>query len=385
MSTPSILVIGGGVAGLSTALRAAELGATDVTVLEQAHLASGSSGLSAGVFNINATDPLNVEIRIRCRELLDRFEAENGMHLARIGHLRLAKREEQTSLFENTIETQTALGVEPSKLLTPAEIQDLVPDLKTDDLVAGLFNPRDGHMDGPLLCGTIAERAKAAGVDIRQKTRVEAIEKGSSKRHLVKTNNGDHEADIIVNAAGAWADRLGDMLGCPVPLMSQLHEVVRVRIPGSLPYIVPMIQEYIPGYEEAGYMRQDGPDSLIAGLHTYSVLEDMPSENPDDYAQTVRGEYVEAVAAHVTARLPIDTLQFQAGWTGLYPISKDEQFLVGPYDVDPTVIACAGLGGHGLTAGVAVGPLAAEYAVLGGAKSISGAEALLPDRASLRS
>lgn len=384
MSTPSILVIGGGVAGLSTALRAAELGSTDVTVLEQDHLASGSSGLSAGVFNINATDPLNVEIRVRCRELLNKFEAENGLHLARIGHLRLAKLDEQIPLFESTVAAQVALGVEPSRILTPKEIQELVPDLSTEDLVAGLFNPRDGHMDGPLLCGTIGERAKAAGVTIRQKTRVEAIAKGATKRHLVKTDNGDYEADIIVNAAGAWADRIGDMLGCPVPLVSQLHEVVRVRIPGGLPYVVPMIQEYIPGYEEASYMRQDGPDSLIAGLHSYAVLEGLPSENPDDYAQNVREDYIEVVAEHVTARLPIDTLQFQAGWTGLYPVSKDEQYLVGPYDADPTVIACAGLGGQGLTAGVALGPLAAEYAVLGGAKSISGVDSLLPDRPSLQ-
>lgn len=383
MSAPSILVIGGGVAGLSTALRAAELGG-DVTVVEQAHLASGSSGLSAGVFNINATDPLNVEIRIRCRELLGRFEAENDMHLARIGHLRLAKLEEQVPLFEETIETQRALGVEPSTILTREEISGLVPDLRTDDLVAGLFNPLDGHMDGPLLCGVLAERAKAAGATILQRTQVKDVDRGPRKRHRVTTDNGTLDADIVVNAAGAWADRVGDMLGCAVPLMSQLHEVVRVRVPGGLPYIIPMIQEYIPGYEEAGYMRQDGPDSLIAGLHTYSVLEDLPSENPDDYSRTVREQYVEDVAQNVMERLPIDTLQFQAGWTGLYPISKDEQFIVGPYEADPTVITCGGMGGHGLTGGVAVGPLAAEYAVLGHAESISGAEAMLPDRATLK-
>ncbi|MGW4340335.1 NAD(P)/FAD-dependent oxidoreductase [Rhodococcus koreensis] len=385
MRTPSIVVIGGGVAGVSSALGAVELGADNVVLLEKDHLGAASSALSAGVFNINPTDALTTEVRVRARARLDVYERENGLHLARIGYIRLARLKEQLELFEGTIELQKKLGVErPSRVLTPDQILEVYPDVRVDDVFGGLYNPEDGHLDGVLLCTAMAERARALGAVFKQKTTVLGIDPGSTTRFLVRTNNGDYPADVIINAAGAWADRVGEWLGAPTPLTPQVHEVVQIRLPHKLSYSVPMTQEYIPGYEPAAYFRQDGEQTLIAGMHTYDVLDDHAVADPDNYTRKVSDDYVEAVAERVVERLLIDDLGFAPGWTGIYPLSRDGEFIVGPYNDAPGVIACAGLGGHGVNGGVGVGPLAAEYAIFGEARSISGAAAMLPDRQSLR-
>lgn len=382
MSTPSIAVIGAGVAGLSTALRAAELGC-EVTVVERGHPASGSSGLSAGVFNINSTELLQVEVRVQTRGLLDKFERENGLHLARIGYLRLAKNESHVAMFEDVIALQRELGAEPSEIVDPARVKELVPHLRTDDLVAAIHNPRDGHMDGPLLCGVLAERAEAEGATVLHRTRVTGHE-AAAGRHRLLTDDGPVEADVVVNAAGPWAMEVGELLGHPFPLVNQLHEVIKVKLPPAVDYTVPMVQEYIPGEEEAGYFRQDGPDSLIAGMHTYAALDKLGSADPETFQKSVTWDTWEAVAKHVSNRLEVEGLGFETGWTGLYPISADGDYVVGPYEADPTVIACGGFGGQGLTAGVSVGPVAAEWAVYGEPRSLPGAGAWRPDREGLR-
>ncbi len=382
MAAPTVAVIGAGVAGLSTALRAAELGCA-VTVIEREHPAAGSSGLSAGIFNINSTELLQVEVRVQTRELLDRFERENGLHLARIGYLRLAKSKAHVAMFEETIALQRELGVEPSRILDPAQLRELVPHLRVDDLLAAIHNPRDGHMDGPLLCGVLAERAEAEGARVLHKTRVMGHE-AANGRHRLLTDGEPVEADVVVNAAGPWAAAVGELLGHPLPLVNQLHEVIKVKLPPAVDYTVPMVQEYIPGEEEAGYFRQDGPGGMIAGMHTYAALDRLGSADPDDYRHAVTWETWEAVAQHVSDRLEVEGLGFETGWTGLYPIGADGDYVVGPYEADPTVIACGGFGGQGLTAGVSVGPLAAEWAVYGEPRSLSGAVAWRPDRPGLR-
>lgn len=381
MSHPSVAVIGGGVAGLSTALAAAELGC-EVTVLERDRVASGSSSRSAGIFNISSTEPVQVEVRVRTRERLERFERENGLRLERIGYVRLARSDSHIEMFEAVIALQRELGVEPAEIVDTARLRELVPHLRTDDLLGAIYNRRDGCMDGQQLCGVLAERGEAAGARILERTRVTGHEAGAG-RHRLLTDDGPVEADVVVNAAGAWAMEVGELLGHPLPLVNQLNEVIKVKLPPPVDYTVPMIQEYIPGEEQAGYFRQDGPGAMIAGRHTYSALDEDDSADPESFGDSVEWETLEAVERHVGSRLEVEGLSFEPGWAGLYPISADGEYVVGPYGADPTVVACGGFSGQGLIAAVTVGPLAAEWIVFGEPRSLPAATAWLPDRPGL--
>jgi sarcosine oxidase, subunit beta len=381
VKNPSVAVIGAGVAGLSTALGAAELGC-EVTVIERDRPAAGSSSRSAGVFNISATEPLQVEVRVRTRELLERFERESGLHLERIGYMRLARNDSHVEMFEDVIGLQRQLGAEPAEIVDPARLQEIVPHLRTDDVVGAIHSPRDGYMDGPQLCAVLAQRAAGQGAEILTGTRVGGHETVNG-RHRLLTDAGPVEADVVVNAAGPWAMEVGELLGHPLPLVNQVNEVIEVRLPAAVDYPVPMVQEYIPGEERAGYFRQNGPASMIAGMHTYSALEGTASADLETYEEFVAWSTREAVAQHVGNRLQVEGLGFEPGWAGLYPISVDGEYVVGPYEADPTVIACGGFSGQGLTAAVSVGPLAAEWIVHGEPRSLPGAAAWRPDRPGL--
>ena len=181
------------------------------------------------------------------------------------------------------------------------------------------------------------------------------------------TTNGEAESyDIVINAAGPWAGRVGDLLGHPVPLLPQVHEVVQVRLPRELDYVVPMVNLYMPGQAgEALYFRQDGPDSLIAGMHTYAALDHLANADPDNYRSKVSTRTISSKSLRPS---PSDSRSMTSasspGWTGIYPLSPDSKFILGP-ESDPTVVTCAGLGGVGVTMGSIAGATAAEWAIEG--------------------
>jgi sarcosine oxidase subunit beta len=382
MPTPTIAVIGAGVAGSGAARRAAELGA-EVTVLEQDHAGSGSSGRSAGVYNIQTLDPLDVEIRIRARELFFRLERDRDLHLARIGNVRVASHETQLPRLQEVLDLQHRLGAEDSILLDRDGLKSLVPDLRVDDLAGGLLGPNDGHLDGHQLCDALLAEAVDKGATVKTRSKVTAHRVAADGRHALVVNDETLVFDLVINAAGPWAASVGDLLGHPVPLLPQVHEVIQVKLPRTLGYTVPMVNLFMPGQSgEALYFRQDGPDSLIAGMHTYNVLDDVDIADPDNYRARVEEDYLVEVAAALTERFQIDDLGFKPGWTGIYPMSPDTKFILGP-ESDPTVVTCAGLGGVGVTMGAIAGATAAEWAIQGKPTTVPSITTLIPDRPAL--
>lgn len=384
MGNLRVAVIGAGTAGCGCARRAAELGASEVTLIEKQTPAAGSSSRSAGIYNAQALDPLGIEIRLRARELFFRLNGEGKLPLEKIGNMRVGKTAEDMARFEKSIEIQKELGATDAQLLEPSDIKRIIPDLKVDDLAGALFGPNDGQFDGYLQCNALVDEAKSFGARLLSNTEVTGY-KRKGKAHVISTSKGDVECDVIVNAGGAWARRLGDMIGHPALVNPEVHEIIRVRLPHRLSYVVPQTNFYVPGQEgEAVYFRQDGPDSLIAGLHTYDSVNGLFVTDPDQYSPPDGDSYMHEVALQVSERLQIEGLGFKYGWNGLYPLSADGVFQVGPYQSDPSVVVVAGLGGVGVTTGAILGTIAAEWIVLGKPVTVPGADVLLPDRPTLK-
>lgn len=383
MNRPRIVIIGAGTAGSGAAARAAELGA-DVTVIEREGPGSGSSGRSAGVYNYQTLNPLDIEIRIRAKELFLRLERERGLPLAKIGNVRVAFTDEHMDRLAEAMKVQRQLGGMDSLLLDREGLKKLVPDMRVDDLAGGLLGPTDGHLDGYLLCTALLDEAKDKGARVCTGAELTGYRKDGAT-HYLETSKGEFPADIVINAAGAWAGKVGQMLGHAVPLKPQVHEVFLVKLPRDLGYTVPMVNLYMPGQEGEGlYFRQDGPDSLIAGLHTYEAVDGLDAD-PDYYSPPSGDDHLIAVASLLTERMGMDDLGFSHGWFGLYPISADDLFQVGPFEADPSVLVVGGLGGVGVTSGSILGMCAAEWVLTGKPTTVPVSEALRPDRESLRS
>lgn len=380
---PRIAIIGAGTAGCGAARRAAELGAKEIIVFEKKTPASASSGLSAGVFNVQTLNPLDIELRIRSREIMTHLQRTRGLHLARIGVIRFATQQADVKRFEEALEFQRSLGCDDARILDRAEIKKLVPDLQCDDVVGGLYGPNEGHIDGYSYCMAMLEDAKDFGAIVRSNSEIIGYRR-TKDGHWLKTKDGEKQFDVVINAAGAWAGRIGQMLGHPAPVRPDVHEVLIAKLSRSLGYTIPFCNFYVPGQQgESIYFRQDGPDTLVTGLHTYESVPGHAVTDFDYFNPPNSDAYLEAVAEKLYERLPIDDLGIKSGWFGLYPISADDKFMIGPYKADPTVLVVGGLGGVGVTSGGAAGACAAEWAVLGRLYSVPSAEAFLPDRESL--
>lgn len=383
MAAPVVAIVGGGVAGLSTAMHLGRLGAgADVTVFEARHPAAGSSSRSVGDVGVLYEGADELTMRLEALAFFEQVAEEVGLRL--VGGLRVVDDPAHRPRLERAVAAYAERGID-ARLLEPDELLAVVPDLRVDDLAAGLWADRAGHVDGTLLCTAYLERAQADGVTVVARAPVTEVRRGERRRFRLVTARGEHEADVVVNAAGGWSRALGELLGAPAPVVAQRHQVCLARVPGGLSYAMPQFQDSF-GYVDSGrglYLRPESATTFIAGMH-HNYVPGAPSEDPDAYSGAVDPDYVEALATALMERFPgLDDMGLAEGWTGLYPLSPDDRLLVGPYADVPGVVAVTGLGGAGIQTSFTAGRLAAEWIVRGEPSGLRDAARYLPDRAGL--
>jgi sarcosine oxidase subunit beta len=253
-----------------------------------------------------------------------------------------------------------------------------VPDLECEDLAGGLFGPSDGYVDGHSYCSLLADLVRQRGGQVLTSTPLLEARTTPTGRHELVTPHAPIECDVVVNAAGAWAGRIGALLEAPAEVLPQRHQALVAHLPRSLDYVMPSVMDYIPASGELGlYFRHEGPTTLIAGLHTEERLHDIV--DPDDYTRGSEHEFMEELARRLARRLPtLAGARLGGLWAGLYPLGPDGAPVVGPYPDRPSIVAVVGAGGSGLQSSPALGLIAAEWIVHGEPKTIPAAAALAP-------
>ncbi|WP_320670496.1 NAD(P)/FAD-dependent oxidoreductase [Patulibacter defluvii] len=369
-----IAIVGGGAAGMSTAVHAARLGA-HVTVIERQHPGAGSTGLSAGVFTTTYGDPLDVALRVEAAAELERLAAR-GLPVIVNGFLRLAHADDEAERFARAVDEQARQGVRGAALLDPADVGARFPELRSDDVVAALWAPGDAYTDGHVLCSVWADELRERGGRIVRGS-LDGFQPGAP--HRLRSGGVELLADVVVNAAGAWAPAVGARLGHRVPMVIERHQLCFAHLDRDLGYRMPTVMDYAQGSGRLGvYFRHEGERRLLAGLHSNDIGFDV-IDDPDDFRRSCDEPFMEEMAAQLLDRLPGLELGLEEGYAGLYPYSPDGRPIVGPVPGDPTVIVATGGGGVGVNLAPPIGRLAAEWAVLGAAAG-EHAAALLPDR-----
>ncbi len=376
--TPSVVVVGAGALGLSTASQLTARGVTDVTVIERHHVAAASSGLSVGIIETQYLDPLAIEIRVESMRSFVDLERSGELQITHNGYLRLAHRDADMEAFARSVELQRALGITDARLLDRDDLARLVPHMRVDDLAGGLFGPSDGYIDGHLYCEALAAVITASGGRVLQDTELVGCDPLPGDRNRLRTTRGDLECDIVVNAAGGWAGLVGDILGAPVAILPQRHQALMAHLAAPLLYVMPSVMDYVPSSGGFGvYVRDDGPGRLIAGLHTEEVLHDIV--DPDEVRRETGSEYIELVAERLGHRLPgLDDMRLGDVWAGIYPMRPDGRPVVGPHPGRGSVVTVAGAGGSGLQSSPALGRIAADWILDGTSSSIPAATVLRP-------
>lgn len=374
--SPHVIVIGAGSLGLCTAINLAEQGAR-VTVVEAKSIASGSTGRSVGVVGTQFTDPQEILLRRYAMARFARWE-EAGLHFNHIGYLRLARTEAQMALFRESLRMQAEAGFR-TKLYRAEELRRLVPHMDVTGLEGGIFGPDNGFLDPHELCMFLAERLKALGGKVHQYCAVTGVTRQSGGYRL-ETTKGSFEGDVVVNAAGAWAPRVAEMLGQTLHVRPERHEAVLVLLDRPLDYTMPMVMDLVNGEGTGLNFRHEKQGELIAEIHKADAPR---SEDPDTYNEHCEEASKIHLAELLLERLPLlPGARLRRGWAGLYPVTADHRPFVGPIDADePGLVTAAGAGGYGIQLSPVIGQIAADWALHGAAVSTPGVESLAPSAA----
>jgi glycine cleavage system aminomethyltransferase T/glycine/D-amino acid oxidase-like deaminating enzyme len=229
-----VVIIGGGVIGTSVAYHLAQLGWTDVLLLEQGRLSCGTTWHAAGlVGQLRASENGTRLVQYSC-ELYERLEAETGRSAGfrRCGGVTVARTKDRMTQLKRTAATAEAYQLE-CELISPRQAKDRYPILRDDDLEGAIWLPGDGRANPSDLTAALARGARDRGVIIREKTRVTGILTNHREVRGVRTDQGDVEAEVVVNCAGQWAKAVGALCGVTVPLHSAEHfYVVTEQIDG---------------------------------------------------------------------------------------------------------------------------------------------------------
>ncbi|ALG09088.1 NAD(P)/FAD-dependent oxidoreductase [Kibdelosporangium phytohabitans] len=346
-----VVVIGGGVVGVSTAFHLAEAGAA-VTLLERDVLGSGSTSRAAGGVRATFSDPVNIALGLRSLEAFERFGTRPGaeIDLRQHGYLFLLDDPDDVAAFEAGVSLQNSMGV-PSRMISPAEARGLSPFISAEGLVAATWSPRDGHCTPEAVVRGYAVAARRLGATIRQHCTVTGIVVDGGDIVGVRTDQEFIRASTVVCAAGAWSGAIGDMVGVSLPV-KPLRRQIRVTGPLAVPPGLPFTIDFGTTF----YFHAEGPGLLI-GM----------SDPDQEYGFDTRtsDEWLERLGAAAARRAPALTeVGIARGWAGLYEVSPDHNAIIGESSAVSRFLYATGFSGHGFLQGPAVGEVVRDL-VLG--------------------
>jgi dimethylglycine dehydrogenase len=227
-SQAKVVVIGGGVVGVSALYHLAKKGwGDDVVLLEKAELTSGSTWHAAGLLPLFNMSYSVGQVHKYSVNLYRDLEKETGQAVgfAQVGNLRLAMNRDRMDEYYQYAATAKTIGVNV-QFLTPAEVGKLWPLCNIDGLVGAIFHPDDGYIQPADLTQALAKGARARGATIYRNTPALHIEQATSGGWIVKTEKGDITCDHVISATGNYARKTGEMVGLDIPVIPVEHQYI---------------------------------------------------------------------------------------------------------------------------------------------------------------
>src|SRR3954463_16681572 len=279
-TTARAVVIGAGIVGNSLAYHLAELGWTDLVLLDKGPLPNpgGSTGHASNfIFPVDHSKEMTQLTLESVRQY-----REAGV-FTESGGIEVARTEERMQELRRRVASAKAWGIEDVSILTPAEVRELVPYVEESVIIGGFCTPSLGIVDS-LRFGTIArERAQEKGaLSVFANTEVLGIDVEGGRVTGIKTSRGDIATDMIVVCCGVWSPKIARMAGASIPLTPAGHQMIDV---GPVPHFkdtkgvieFPIVRDM----DTNMYERQDGSGLEIGSYAHRPILHD-PEEIPSN-------------------------------------------------------------------------------------------------------
>ncbi len=222
-----VVVIGGGVVGVSTLYHLTKKGWSDVVLLERKELTSGSTWHAAGLLPLFNMSYSVGQIHKYSVALYEGLEAETGqaIGLKQVSNIRLARTQDRMDEYRFYAGVAETIGVEVN-FLTPDQVKEIWPLCETDGLIGAIQHPRDGYIQPADLTQALATGARQGGGKINRGVTVTAIDRTTGGEWRVATDKGDITCEHIVSASGNFARKTGAMVGLDIPVIPVEHQFI---------------------------------------------------------------------------------------------------------------------------------------------------------------
>ncbi|MFN2464559.1 MAG: NAD(P)/FAD-dependent oxidoreductase [Candidatus Dormibacteria bacterium] len=343
-----MLVIGAGAVGCSVAFNLAAKGGKNILVVDRGAIGEGSTGRCAGGVRQQFSTEVNVRIGMLSRRILEDFEARTGAtaDFRQIGYLFVASRQELMDGLRENLEVQRRAGLDDVIEVDATRVADLVPGLRTDDIVGGTFCPSDGIAGPSEVTQGFAHAARRNGVRIIEGLDVTGLAPYAGGWRVV-TSRGEIRAERVVICAGAWSRVIAATAGLEIPVAPYRRHIFVTKPFAGITRNTPMTVDAATSF----YFHPEG-DGVLLGMSD-------PAE-PESFRTDVDWDFLDHLVRHATERFPsLDEAEIMTGWAGLYEMTPDHQPLVGESAAPGLWLVC-GFSGHGFMQAPAIGELAAD-------------------------
>ncbi|HMR63723.1 MAG TPA: FAD-binding oxidoreductase, partial [Anaerolineae bacterium] len=313
----------------------------------------------AGGVRYQFSTEINIRLSQHSLPMLDRFPDEIGQEIDRrkTGYLFLLTRQANVERFKEIVALQHRLGVQ-TEWLTGDEVRRRVPQLKTDDVLAGTNHPEDGLADPNSVVNGYITAARRLGVQSFTDSPVRAIDL-VKRGFSVQTPHGAIACEKIVNAAGPWSSPVSEMVGVPLPVKPVRQQMLTTS---PLPQIQPDFP-FVIDFAQSLYFHREG-EGLLTGMTN-------PNQ-PAGFDESVDEEWEFTHLEAAIARLPLlETAGLQSHWAGLYEVTPDAHPIISAIAEQPGYYVVTGFSGHGFMHGPIAGLLLTEIILDGQAHTLN--------------
>lgn len=373
MHTADVVIIGGGIVGSSIAWHLTTAGCKNVLVVErESSQGKGSTGKSMGGVRAQFSTEVNIQMSLYSIPFYAHFEETLG-HPSGYrgqGYLFAATRESHLAYLRANFERQKALGLETVRLLSAEEIADMLPQLRSDDIVGGSFCSTDGFVDPYSAMTGFMSRAAEQGTNLWKKTEVTGIALDQRGICRVETTRGPVATRIVVNAAGAWAAQVARLAGVELPVQPLRRMLVPSEPFEDFPHSSPMVIDMSNGF----HFRPEGRGFLLAWND--------PEETPG-YKTDFEPAFIEKILTRAADRVPVFenlAVNPKRAWAGLYEMTPDHHAILGPVPGVAGFFLANGFSGHGVMHAPATGKIVADLILRGKTGVVNDAAVLGFDR-----
>ncbi len=357
-----VVVIGGGIAGTSTAYWLATETELSTVLIEKRAIASGSTGDSSAILRHHyGNRPVYSRMAWWSHEFYRSFEDRTGQPLAHRVAPRVAFGTIGTESGDYALDGYDVLRAEgiPVSRYDGDAIASEYPMLDVADCDVAISDDTAAFSDGADAANGFAATARAAGTTVATDTAVTAIETetsgGTDRVTAVSTDDGRIDCEHVVLTAGPWTSSLLSPLGIDIPLSVTREQVLLLEPTKAYLDRYPTILPTLSLPMEDWYARADFSDNVLVATHHTGG----PVDPDDNQARSDEKAVLSLIDALIQVVPDLDDAGLAGEYAGLYTSTPDRDFVLDTTPIEGLVVGC-GFSGHGFKHGPAIGRILAD-------------------------